>query len=158
MLYVARSGAVAAEWAGYRSGNDRLRSACQRLVAELRGAMPLRGSLIARKGQMALADIGSADGAKVGDTFSIVRPGSAEPRPEGLGLSLPQEEVLGSIKVTRLDEECLEGELTRAGFYDLMNAGDTLLVWPKSAPKEEAKGEYPGLLRLIRSIRGGSFL
>jgi len=140
-LRVARTGSEATSLKAYRSGNDRLRSGASRIIELLLAALPPRGELVARSQDRVLFDLGKRDGLPKDARLVVVKRGSVQVNPEGLGLSYPAAAALGEVSTARLGEEASEGGLKRSGFFDAVNVGDeVVLASPDAAGKEGAAG------------------
>jgi tetratricopeptide (TPR) repeat protein len=141
-LRVARTGSPAVSFKSYRTGNDRLKNSAARATELIAESMPPLGSLLKRSQDSVLVDLGKSDSLKVGDKLVVVKKGSVEPKPEGLGVSYPQSAVLAEIDVTAVGEEASAGTMKRAQFFDTVNIGDQVVI----APAEPAKvsGKVPG--------------
>lgn len=133
-LRAARTGALAARVDAPRSGNDRVALATARVVQGIREAMPTRGSLLERRGDLALVGLGRADGVAVGDAFVVVRSGAVAVEPDGSGLAWKDSDVVARVVAERVDDELFEGKLERVGFFDRVNPRDVVLREP---PKPE---------------------
>jgi tetratricopeptide (TPR) repeat protein len=142
-LRVARTGSLAASYASYRSGNDRLKNCAARAVDLIASSLPPQGSLVRRSQDKVLVDLGKTDGIKVGDRLVVLRRGSATPNPEGLGLSYPQSAALGEIAVESVGEEASSGSLKRSGFFDAVNIGDQVCMAPPPAAPAAPAGKAP---------------
>jgi tetratricopeptide (TPR) repeat protein len=154
-LFVARTGAPAAVFNAYRTGQDRLRYASRGIVDQLSKALPFRASLILRRQSQGLIDKGRADGVKDGDVFDVVRQGSAGILNEGIGLVYAPDDIIGKLTIEKADEEVSAGVLERIGFFDRIVQGDDIFIIPK---KEEAAVPSPSvadpeLRSLLRTLR-----
>jgi len=140
-LRAARTGALAARIEAPRSGNDRIALAVARVVTGIREALQLRGTLLGRKGELALVDLGRVDGVAVGDAFLVVKNGTATIKPDGTGLVWNDADIVARIVAQRLDDELFEGRLERVGFFDRVNPRDVVVREP---PKAETAPVVPG--------------
>jgi tetratricopeptide (TPR) repeat protein len=161
-LRVARTGSPAASFKAYRTGNDRVKNGAARMADLLAAALPPLGSIVKRSQDRALLDLGKADGLKPGAAdvkLVVVKKGSVQPKPEGLGIAYPPSAVLGEVALSAIGEEASEGRLKIAGFFDTINIGDQVLVAPAasgasaSAPAVEPQKEWPGLFAAVRVLR-----
>jgi tetratricopeptide (TPR) repeat protein len=139
-LRVARTGSLAVSLASYRTGNDKIKEASVRLVDLLVSSLSPRGSLLKRREDSGLVDLGSQDGLKVGDRLLVLKKGSLDVAPEGLGPSYPSDALVADFTVSALDEEVCEGSLKSSGFFDTINTGDEVLLAP---PAPAAKPGSP---------------
>jgi tetratricopeptide (TPR) repeat protein len=157
-LFVARTGAPAAVFNVYRTGQDRLRYASRGIVDQLVKALPFRANLIARRQAQGLIDKGRADGVKNGDVYEVVRRNSVGILNEGIGITYAPDEVVGEFIVERADEDVSAGTLARKGFFDRIAAGDELFLVPKpdetgAATAESTGPADPELRSLLRTLR-----
>jgi hypothetical protein len=155
-LFVARTGAPAAVFNAYRTGQDRLRYASRGIVDQLSRALPFRAELIRRNQGRALIDKGRADGVKDGEVFEIVRRGSAGILNEGIGLVYTADDMVGKIAIEKADEEVSAGVLTRTGFFDRISEGDEIFLVPEenaAVPQPAIVPMDPELRSLLRTLR-----
>ena len=178
-LRVARTGSPATAFDAYRSGNDRVKSTATRIVELLSGSLAPEGTLVKRNQDRALVDLGAAEGLAAGDRLLVLKKGSLDVKPEGMGYSYAPADILGEIAVIRVGEEACEGKLKSSGFFDAMNIGDQVVLAPKPAappagaqsgaaspqaapsksgkaapaPATERPSEWPGLFTLVRKLR-----
>jgi len=144
-LRAARTGALAIRVEAPRSGNDRVAMAIQRVVRDVRSALPLRGTILERKADTALVALGRIDGLAVGDSLLVLKGGTVAIRPDASGLSWNDADIVAKFVVTRLDDEVSEGTIDRVGFFDRVNPRDTVIREPPKpaevpAPKASKAG------------------
>ena len=154
-LFVARTGAVAAVFNTYRTGQDRLRYASRGIVEQLSRALPFRAELIRRRQDQGLIDKGRADGVKDGAEFDVILKGRAGILNEGIGLVYSGEDIVGKLVIEKADEEVSEGRLDRNGFFDRISPGDDIFLAPgkteiQSAASPQTDPELRALLRMLR--------
>jgi tetratricopeptide (TPR) repeat protein len=153
-LFVGRTGSPAAVFRSYRTGDDRLRNAARGLADQLSAALPFRGELIRRRASQGLIDKGRADGVQADLEYDVVRKGRAFVRNEGIGLAWSPEDVAGTLRIERADEEVSMGILTRQGFFDRIGIGDEIILRNEEAPAippdTMADPELRALLRTLR--------
>jgi hypothetical protein len=106
----------------------------------------------------ALIDLGKSDGITSGQIFDVLPKESVTVKNEGIGIDYDPANIWGTFTVTTVDEDMSQGTLKRNGFYDRMNAGDTVVLKPKGAEKPAAGNDAvinasPALLSLLRKIR-----
>jgi tetratricopeptide (TPR) repeat protein len=141
-LRAARTGALAARIEAPRSGNDRVALAVAHVVDRIRASLQLRGTLVARKADLALLDLGRVDGVAAGDAFLVVKNGAVSIAADGSGLVWNEADVVARLVVGRVDDEVSEGKLERVGFFDRVNPRDTVVrepPKPAAAPSIQAK-------------------
>ncbi len=154
-LYLSRTGGRIASFAGFRTGNDRVRDSLMKLASDVAGILPARGTLLSRKFGQGLIDIGSMQGIKTGDTLSIVRQGAVRLRPDGPGLAWDTRDVLGDFTVTAIDEAAAEGSIKGRGYFDYVNTQDEVLVPAPAGPPPEVTPVQRGGNILTRLFRIG---
>ena len=155
-LFTARTGAPAAVFNAYRTGQDRLRNASRNIVDQLNRALPFRAQLIARRSGEGLIDKGRADGVRDNTAYDIVRLGSAEILNEGIGLVYPAADIVGRIVIENADEEIASGKMTRVGFFDRIGLGDEIFLVPSenhSLLTPSSVSVDPELRNLLRTMR-----
>jgi len=153
--YLSRTGAKIASWRVYRTGNDRVRDGMVTLVSRLQQQLPLWGTLLAKQFDQGLLDLGAMSGIKENDQLLILKQGRVGLRNDTLGFSFREEDALGELKVTAVDENVAEGLILRKAFFDMVNTGDELVL--SQPPKTETApppGPAKGLLQRLFSLVG----
>jgi tetratricopeptide (TPR) repeat protein len=155
-LYVSATGTRVATEQSYRTGNDRVADALVAVSDSIDSLLPLRGRLVNRKFDTGLIDIGSVDGAKVGDKLLIVKNGSISLAQDRIGFSYPQTAVVGDFQITRTDALVSEGTVTKNQFFDLINPEDWVIYPPPKGTPPQAQQPPPGeLYQSFLAIPGG---
>jgi tetratricopeptide (TPR) repeat protein len=156
-LYVARTGARAGAFSVYRAGVDRLRNAARNIAEQLGKAMPFRAVLLRRAAGEGLIDKGRLDGSSENTVYQIVKKGSVDIQSEGIGLQYAESDITGSFTSRRVGEELTSGAINRAGFFDLVTAGDEVVAKDEqsaaangAAPAQAADPELRAILRTLR--------
>lgn len=154
-LFVARTGARAATFNAFRTGQDRLRNASRGIVDQLYSALPFRAELLQRRHDQGLIDKGRADGVRDGDEFIIVQRGRLDVLNEGIGFVFSPEDVVGRLIIERADEEVSAGRLVREGFFDRISPGDIVIRRNErmEAPAVLPAPVDPELRTLLRMLR-----
>jgi tetratricopeptide (TPR) repeat protein len=133
-VYLARTGSRIASFAGFRTGNDRVRDALMKLASDVAGILSPRGTLLERTFGQGLIDLGTLQGLKAKDALVIVRQGAVRLRSDGPGLAYEESDVLGDFTVTGADELVAEGAVKGRGYFDYVNARDEVLFPIQRAP------------------------
>jgi tetratricopeptide (TPR) repeat protein len=153
-LFVGRTGSPAGTFYTFRTGTGRLRNASRGIVEQLSSAMPLRGRLLIRRQNQALVNKGKADGVQAGAVFNIVKRGRPQIANEGISLVYSEDELVGRLTITSVDEEISIGALERNGFFDRIEPGDEIILQPerplRPTPETAANPELRALLRTLR--------
>jgi tetratricopeptide (TPR) repeat protein len=154
-LFVARTGSPAGTFSAYRTGADRLRNAARGITTQLTAALPFRGELLRRRASQALLDKGRADGIETGQTYEVVKKGRPVILNEGIGLAYSTEDVVGTLFINLVDEEVSLGALNRSGFFDLIEAGDEVILQNRETGQTADTGTSanPELRALLRNLR-----
>ncbi len=144
-LHLSRTGERVASFSVFRTGNDRIRDAFMKICAQLSSSLMPRGTLLVRKFDQGLLDLGSLSGIKKDDVMAIVRKDRVRLDPSLPGIVYDESDVLGEFKVTAVDEGSAEGTVARKGYFDFMNAGDEI-VYPvkKETPAPAAPAGQGG--------------
>ncbi|HUX36603.1 MAG TPA: tetratricopeptide repeat protein [Rectinemataceae bacterium] len=161
---VGATGSLATSFRFYRTGNDRVKNTALRLADSIVSALQPKGSILRRSQDSALVDLGSSDGLKVGDSLLVLKKGSLGVKSEGLGPSWTDQAQVGTLTITKVDEEVATGTLKSSGFFDTINVGDEVIGNPPSAaPSTAATGfslptttpspEFPGLFIAVRQLQ-----
>lgn len=130
-LYHSGTGRLLKTFHAYRTGNNRLQDGLLSIAEQVSRSLPLRGTLLQKKFDTGLIDLGAIDGLKNGDVLTIVKKGSLSLAKEEIGLSYPSDSIVGTFTVNKTDDLISEGTLARIGFFDLINPGDNLVLKPK---------------------------
>ncbi|MCL2276308.1 MAG: tetratricopeptide repeat protein [Treponema sp.] len=152
--FVGRTGSPAGTFYAYRTGNDRLRDASRGIISQFNSLLPQRGRLLIRNQGQALINKGRADGVQMGAVYDVVKRGRAQTANEGVALIYPNEDLVGRLTITNVDEEIAIGTLARNGFFDRIEAGDEIILQEnRSARPVIESAANPELRALLRSIR-----
>ncbi|HTP60279.1 MAG TPA: tetratricopeptide repeat protein [Spirochaetia bacterium] len=138
-LYLSRTAALIGSFSSFRTGNDRVRDAFLKLGSQVAATLPLRGTLLVRKFDQGLIDLGTFQGLKKGDSMVIVRKGRVQMNPDTPGLSFASGDALGDFLVTGVDEGVSEGSVKIRGYFDYINPGDQVVFAPKPAPRPQVQ-------------------
>lgn len=171
-LYSAASGNKLLSLNVYRTGNDRLASALQKIRDELTAVLPNKAQIIARRGSTVLIDYGRKDGAEAEQVFDVYKTGDTGFDGSSLDLKYDEKKRIGTVTLTAVGEDISQGEFKQNGFYDLLALGDEAVPVvkaeepaaeaPKKQKKKKSKTEAPPvqvekrktvLYDLIQSIR-----
>jgi len=153
-VYVGRTGSPAGTFYSFRTGSDRLRDASRGIVTQLSSSMPLRGRLLIRRQGQALINKGRADGVQLNTVYDIIKRGRLQIANEGIALTYSNDELVGRLTITNVDEEIAIGTLARNGFFDRIEPGDEVILQANrtTRPSNETAAN-PELRALLRSLR-----
>jgi len=151
-LFTSRTGSPASAFYTYRTGTGRLRDASKGITEQLSAALPFRGRLLIRRSGQALINKGKADGVKPNAVYDVVKKDRPQIANEGIALLYSNDELVGKLTITNVDEEIASGTLARVGFFDRIEAGDEVVLQAEKTgkPTEPANPELRALLRTLR--------
>ena len=171
-LYSSGSGNKLASWEVYRTGNDRLASAMQKIRTEVTAALPQKAQIIRRRTSTVLIDFGRKDGAVEKQTFDVYKKGDLTLAGTDIDLKRDEKKIIGTVTLSVVGEDVSQAEFQQKGFYDLLAIGDEVVPVikadesapekPKKAKKKKGAEEKPAveiekkksiLYELIQSIR-----
>ncbi|MCL2800927.1 MAG: tetratricopeptide repeat protein [Treponema sp.] len=151
-IFVGRTGSPAGTLHSFRTGTDRLQHASRGIVTQLSSSMPLRGRLLIRRQSQALINKGRADGIQANTVYDVVKRGRVQVANEGISLVYSDDELVGRLTITNVDEEIAIGTLARNGFFDRIEPGDEIILQTSRTPRP-AEAANPELRALLRSLR-----
>lgn len=153
-LYVAATGGLLTEWDVFRTGNHRIPEGFRRIAQDLSRMMIPYGVLVERHLGTGVVDLGRMDGVEPGARYRIVPNGAWQFKRDGYGFLYAEEDVVGEMTVTAVDDLVSEGELASSYFFDTINQGDALLPIDEEAPQLPSRGmsSPPGFYDLLLKI------
>ncbi|MCL2230999.1 MAG: hypothetical protein FWC01_07870, partial [Treponema sp.] len=153
-VFVGRTGSAAGTFYAFRTGTDRLRDASRGIVTQFSSSMPMRARLLIRRQGQALINKGRADGIQRDVEYDIVKRGRAQVANEGIALVYSDDELVGRLTITNVDEEISIGTIARNGFFDQVEPGDEIILQASrrtgSAVESASNPELRALLRTLR--------
>jgi len=153
-VFVGRTGSPAGTFYAFRTGSDRLRDASRGIVTQLSSSMPVRGRLLIRRQGQALINKGKADGIQPNAVYDIVKRGRPQVANEGISLIYSNDELVGKLTITNIDEEIAIGTLARNGFFDRIEPGDEVILQVNRANRPAVESAAnPELRALLRTLR-----
>jgi hypothetical protein len=154
--YLAVTGKQLVSDGVYRTGNDRVLEALDTLADRFASRLPLKGTLLERRFDRGIVDLGRLDGLEAGVQLVIVKKGAAVLDNRSIGFVYADQDRVGEFTVTALDENLAEGTVARREFFDLINPGDELFLPPPGEPEKPPpeSEEDTGLLRRLLSLIG----
>ena len=166
-MHLARTGSLIRQFRSFTAGNDKVRDAAHRLSREIEAALPFRARLLERAGDRGLISAGAVDGVAAEEVYYIVPEQSVLLAPRSFALEYPDGDILGEFVVEVVDDLVAEGRIRRGGLFDMVNAGDLVVVAPSAVESGEERGEdseqgvaspsptvyYPPLYNRVRELR-----
>jgi tetratricopeptide (TPR) repeat protein len=155
-VYVGRTGTLLRQFQSVTAGNHMVENAAYRVSRDMRDALPFRATLLERDGNLGLISAGAVDGIEAGDTYAVLAESAVLLAPREFRLEYPEHEILGDFVVTRVDDLVSEGEIKRGGLFDMVNAGDLVVVAPDEEEEEATLSPtvlYPPLYNRVRRLR-----
>ena len=150
-LYSGNTGAELAEHAVLRTGNNRVVDALNSAADALERKLPLYAEILDREFDAVLVDAGWVDGIGIGDELLILQSEVLDRGHDVLDFVYAEDEVLGSLTITDIDELVCEAEIKKDPFFDLINVGDKV-IYPRSNNEESAPVQQRIPDELFRSI------
>lgn len=154
-LFSGRTGARLAEYAILRTGNNRVADGLAGAARVFAGKFPLYAEILAREFDSVLIDAGWVDGVEKNDELLILRREAIKGTSALPDFEYSEEDVLGSVTISDIDELIAEGVIEKDPFFDLINVGDRV-VYPPQEEEEISTVERPisdDLYRAILRIR-----
>lgn len=138
VMYNGRSGVEADSAKFYATGNNRLATVLRRFRNSVLENLTVRGKILARNGKTVLVDLGRSENIAEDFEFKIIRKGKLTTADSGTGLFYKDDDVVGTIKITKSGEEVSEALITQSGFYDRINIDDEVVL--VAIPKTDESG------------------
>ncbi|MBN1696128.1 MAG: tetratricopeptide repeat protein [Spirochaetales bacterium] len=129
-IYLTRIGSKLNEYNVYKTGNKRIQQALFAAADTIESSLPLNGTLLARKFNKGIIDLGTYHGIKKDDTLIIVKKGTLRLDHKDMVLVYTDDDVVGSFRVTATDEVISEGTIEKKGFFDFVNPEDAVIAEP----------------------------
>jgi tetratricopeptide (TPR) repeat protein len=142
-LYSGRTGNEAKSFKVYRTGNDRFANVLLKVAEKIKEDFPIRGKILDRKDSVVLLDSGYYDGLKSEQILTVVKGGRLYTQDSGVGLMCNPQDIYGTVKVTKVEENLSQGVFSRKGFYDRINAGDEVFVVISEKETDAAEKKSP---------------
>jgi tetratricopeptide (TPR) repeat protein len=130
-VHLTRTGQKLASASQLRTGNNRARDALARLADQVAALIPVRGVIVAREFDRALIDLGKLHDLAPDAKLVIVRRNALGTSNTEIAWSWRDQDVLGELTVTAVDERVAEGMIKPRSFFDLVNPGDFVILAPK---------------------------
>jgi tetratricopeptide (TPR) repeat protein len=130
-VYLSRTGVKMDSYAVLRAGNNKIGDALKLVSRFVNNFFPYRGSVISINDKDALINLGRLDGLALEDRFLIVRKHKARFTSEPPWYEVSDEDKLGLLTITALDEAVSVGNIQNPGFFDLVNPGDEIYIVPE---------------------------
>ena len=127
-IYSARTGTKTTEFHVYRTGNDRVAKTLRRFRQAILDILPIRGTVLKNSAGTLLVDLGKSDGISSGAEFDVVKKGKILTADTGSGVYYNSKDILGTYIADVVDEELSQGDFKKKGFYDILNAGDEVVL------------------------------
>ncbi len=140
-VYHGRTGTLLTSMRVFRTGNDRVVRASMRLIKDFQALLPTKGRIYRRDDERVLIDLGRFHGIEEEDVLEVVRETDLELKSRSFGLEVAEDEILGEVIITDVDELLAEGNLSTASFFDLVNPTDVVFLQKEEAEAEDGTDE-----------------
>jgi tetratricopeptide (TPR) repeat protein len=152
-LYSGSTGTKLADSVVLRTGNERVVDALRKAAADAVDRLPFYGDIVDREFDTMLIDAGWRDGVAVDDELLIIRREVLDASRASLDIGYGEDDVLGTIEITEVDELVSEGHAVKDPFFDLINLGDRVISKPSDPDDEDGSVAAPAIPNdLYRSI------
>lgn len=145
VMYSGRTGTKLDEFSFYGTGNNKYSNVFRRFRTKILDYLPIRGKILDRDGKTILVDLGKSEHVVEGAVFDIVRKNSISTASSEFGVVYNNNDVLGTLTITKASEEISEGILTYKGFYDRINTDDEVVLVSMPQSSEENTSEKTGI-------------
>ncbi|MBI9105538.1 MAG: tetratricopeptide repeat protein [Spirochaetales bacterium] len=135
-IYLSSTGSLLKNIHIIKTGNQMIPEACRAAASEIHGFFPVFGTIINRRFDEVLINLGTKEGLKAEDKLKIIRKGSVVRAKDEFSFKYDAESILGYLEITSADELVSEGLVTVNGFFDMINPGDITLVYLEEDPAE----------------------
>lgn len=160
-IYLARTGRLVWHGTVTRTGNERVMDSLIWLENQLYDRLPFHGSLIQRRDNRGLINLGQYDGVQPGDTLQIADPNQILLSINGITFSAEENALQGLITIDEVDSLVSSGTISSNSFFDTINHGDSVLFEeflnagePLNADQPgQSLGQFPSIYAEIRDLR-----
>lgn len=135
-LHLSRTGVEMDSYSVLRAGNGKVAESVRLSVDQIGTMLPVRGNVMDLDGGKALINLGMLDGIELEDRFIIARKDKTRFVSESPWYEIADEDKLGLLTVTALDEAVAECDVENPGFFELINTGDEIFLLPDDAEIE----------------------
>ena len=108
-----------------------------RISEQVYEAFPVHGSILARRFDEGLINLGSRHGLAPDQRYLIIKKGRLGFGPNSLEFLYKPDDVLGTLTVSTTDESLSAGVIEARTFFDNINPGDLVIVEPPKISTEE---------------------
>lgn len=145
-VYNGESGVLMDTFSGTRTGNNRVTQSLVRTVDSVNRTLPVRGSIYRRQGSEVLVDIGKFQGLSPESTLLVIRNEDLKRGNDSFLLEYSEEDLLGEIELTAVDDLLSTGNVQTYQFFDLINPGDAVIPMPPE-PDQQVPADESGRKR-----------
>jgi len=128
VMYSGRTGTETSRESFYATGNNRYSTVLRRFRNSVLDQLTVKGKLISRNGKTVLVDLGKSENIPEGAEFKIIKRGCLKTADAGKGLFYRDDDVVGTLVISKTGEEVSEATITNHGFYDRINVGDEIVL------------------------------
>lgn len=126
-MYHSGTGSLLTQIPVFKTGNDQIVLSLHKLTRMISESLPKWCTIIDRKFNRILLNIGNIQGISEGDIFYILRKEDLSLKKDSIGFNFDSNLLLGEVQVTKTDDLISEGVLKKYNFFDLVNPGDILI-------------------------------
>lgn len=127
-MYSGRTGTLVSKESYYATGNNRFSKVLRRFRASVLDKFTVKGNILARNGKTVLLDLGKSENIVQDAQFKVIKKGGVKIADSGVGLFYKEDDVVGTVVISKVGEEISEATITAHGFYDRINIGDDVIL------------------------------
>lgn len=135
-IYLTRTGSELKTIRVFKTGNRRVQDAFEKCAENIHGLLPLRGTLLTRRFNKGIIDLGRFQGVKKGDELLVIKKQKIKLDHRKISFVYEDSDVLGTFTVTEADENVSEGIIKKKSFFDFINPEDEVIFQVKDKEGE----------------------
>jgi hypothetical protein len=136
-IYLTRTGSELKTIRVFKTGNRRVQDAFAKCAQEVYELLPLRGTLLTRRFNKGIIDLGRFQGIKKGDELLVIKKEKVKLDHRKIAFTYEEPDVLGTFTVSETDENVSEGIIKKKSFFDFINPEDEVIVEVKDEEKDK---------------------
>ena len=139
-IFLTRTGSELGMVRVFKTGNRRVQNSLVKCAKDIHELLPVRGTLLTRRFNKGIIDLGRFQGVKPDDELLVIKKGKLKSDHKEIGFSYEDTDVLGTFKITEVDENISEGVIHKNSFFDFINPEDEIIFEVKKDEEEEGDG------------------
>lgn len=135
-IFLTRTGSELETVRVFKTGNRRVQNALAKCAQEINDLLPLRGTLLTRRFNKGIIDLGRYQGIKKGDELLVIKKQKVKLDHKKIAFAYEDSDVLGTFTITEADENVSEGMIKKKSFFDFINPEDEVVFEVKDEEEE----------------------